>query len=111
MNKQNILGAITIALCLFAVYIGHEQTSQSDAFEQWMTEFGVKFTADETLFRRMIFERNLAKIEAHNADKTQTYQIGINQFSALTDAEFVATYLGSYPPTEMIASEYPEKGY
>ena len=51
----------------------------------------------------MIFERNLAKIEAHNADKTQTYTMGINQFTAMADAEFVAQYLGSYPSNDMIA--------
>jgi hypothetical protein len=28
---------------------------------------------------------NLAKIEAHNADKTQTYTLGITPFADLTD--------------------------
>jgi C1A family cysteine protease len=111
MNKQHILGAITIALCLFAVYIGQEQSNRSDAFEQWQKNFGVKYNAEESVFRRMIFERNVAKIEAHNADKTQTYTMGINQFTTLTDAEFVANYLGSYPSAEMIAHENPEKDY
>ncbi len=45
MNKQHILSAITIALCLFAVYIGHEQSNRFDAFEQWQTNFGVRFNA------------------------------------------------------------------
>jgi hypothetical protein len=27
---------------------------------------------------------NLAKIAAHNADKTQTYTLGVNQFTDLT---------------------------
>lgn len=29
----------------------------------------------------------------HNADPTQTYKMGINQFSAMTDAEFASIYL------------------
>ena len=33
----------------------------------------------------------------HNADNSQTWKMGINQFSDLTDAEFVATYLGELP--------------
>lgn len=36
---------------------------------------------------------NLAKIEAHNADKTQTFQMGVTQFSDLTQEEFVEQYL------------------
>ena len=41
---------------------------------------------------------NLAKIEAHNADKTQTYEQGVNQFSAMTQEEFAASYLGYIEP-------------
>jgi len=32
-------------------------------------------------------------VEAHNADASQTYKMAINQFSALTQEEFAATYL------------------
>ena len=36
---------------------------------------------------------NLAKIAAHNADKTQTYTVGVNQFTDLTQEEFASIYL------------------
>lgn len=36
---------------------------------------------------------NLAKIAAHNADKTQTYTLGVTQFSDLSQDEFVTMYL------------------
>lgn len=36
---------------------------------------------------------NLAKIEAHNADKTQTFTMGVTQFSDLTQEEFETQYL------------------
>ena len=68
MNKQHIIGAVTIALCVLAVYFGHHENSKLDAFEKWKVDFGVKFAQDENVFRRMIFERNVAKIQAHNAD-------------------------------------------
>jgi hypothetical protein len=32
-------------------------------------------------------------VEEHNSDPSQTYKMGINQFSALTDSEFRETYL------------------
>jgi C1A family cysteine protease len=40
-----------------------------------------------------VFERNAAKVDAHNADPYKTYEMGINQFTGLTDDEFVSTYL------------------
>lgn len=52
-------------------------------------------TAEENAYRKSVFMMNLAKINAHNADKTQTYTMGINQFSDLTQDEFVSTYLGA----------------
>jgi len=33
------------------------------------------------------------KIEKHNADRTQTYKMGVNQFTDLTDSEFATKYL------------------
>ena len=32
----------------------------------------------------------------HNADPFQTYKMGLNQFSAFTDKEFVETYLDTH---------------
>jgi cathepsin L len=33
-------------------------------------------------------------MEKHNSDASQTWQMGVNQFSDLTKEEFVSTYLG-----------------
>lgn len=52
-------------------------------------------TAEENVYRKSVFMMNLAKVNAHNADKTQTYTMGINQFSDLTQEEFVSIYLGA----------------
>jgi C1A family cysteine protease len=38
----------------------------------------------------MVFMRNLEKINKHNADPTQTYTMGVNQFADLTQEEFVS---------------------
>ena len=48
----------------------------------------------------MIFEKNLAEINRHNADETQTYKKGINQFTVLTQEEFVNTYLNPMQPPQ-----------
>jgi len=39
--------------------------------------------------------KNLIKIEEHNANKDNTYVQGVNQFTDLTQEEFVATYLNT----------------
>ena len=33
-------------------------------------------------------------MKLHNSDPTQTWKMGINQFSDLTQKEFISTYLG-----------------
>lgn len=42
----------------------------------------------EEAYRERIFLENLAKVELHNSNKFRTYDMGVNQFSALTDEEF-----------------------
>jgi C1A family cysteine protease len=49
---------------------------------------------------------NVAKIEAHNADPTETYTQGINQFTDLTQEEFVAAYLGTIQKEEIAERSY-----
>ena len=98
MSKQQILGAVTLALCLLAVFLGHENKIKPlGRYEQWKSEFGMQFDESEDSYRRLIFEKNLKEIEAHNADETQSYKMGVNQFTGLTQAEFSANYLGSWP--------------
>jgi len=54
------------------------------------------FTPQEDIYRKIIFMKNCAEIEKHNADITQTYTIGINQFSHLTKEEFASSFLTKY---------------
>lgn len=56
------------------------------------------YESSEDSYRRHIFLSNLQKMQEHNKDPSQTYKMGLNQFSALSDAEFAATYLRSYEP-------------
>lgn len=87
-----VVAAVT-AVGLFAVH----QESTHDEYLQWKAKFGVTFSSHEDNYRRLIFLENLDIIEKHNQDSTQTYKMGLNQFSALTDEEFRATYLMNIP--------------
>jgi C1A family cysteine protease len=63
------------------------------SWEEWKTEFGMTFNGPEEDARKVVFEANVATIEAENA-KGNTYTLGVNQFAHLTEDEFVAQYTG-----------------
>ena len=87
-----------------AVLFGHTQTQpELTEFQSWKTKFGVSYDSMfEDAYREKIFLENLAKMKLHNSNEHRTYDMGINQFSALTDEEFVQTYLGTIVPAENI---------
>lgn len=63
-------------------------------FNEWALLNGKTYESDvEKIYREKIFNENVAKVEEHNADETQTYKMGINQFTDLTQAEFTTKYL------------------
>jgi hypothetical protein len=84
-----LLAAVTAILLL------HQRPSHShENFEQWKVEHGKTYPSQfEEAYRKAIFLKNAADVLAHNADSSNTYEKGINQFSDLTQEEFAATYL------------------
>ncbi|CAM5999408.1 unnamed protein product [Sphagnum balticum] len=95
MGKQ-ILIASLISIAILAVYYNSTQT-RVDAFEEWKTKFGVSWAPEEEAYRRLIFEKNLVEYERHNADLSQTYKVGVNQFSIYTTEEFATRFLTPMP--------------
>merc|ERR1712013_656864 len=88
-------------------------------FAAWAATFGKTYNGDDDFTaRQAIYDANMAKYEAHNADETQTFTMGPNQFSDLTLEEFQAlpirgfvkaserglAYLGEHMDTEVAAS-------
>ena len=68
------------------------------AFTAYRTNFGKSYSSvDEAAYRLSIFNARVAKINAHNADPTQTYTLGINQFTDMTWEELKAFYLSDMP--------------
>jgi len=59
------------------------------SYDLWLAEHGARYPG-----RREVFESNLAVIRAHNADPSKTWKMGVNQFSALTKAEFKSQTAG-----------------
>ena len=73
-----------------------------DTFEEWKGRYGVKWTSKEETYRRLIFAKNLLTIEKHNKDPTQTYKMGVNQFTIYTTEEFASLFL---TPLETVATQ------
>lgn len=60
-----------------------------------MKKFNKKIDNPEQLFyRASLFQQYVEKMNQHNSDHKQTWKMGINQFSDLTDEEFTSTFLG-----------------
>ena len=95
MKKELILAAL-IGLAVIAT-IHANQDNKSDAFEQWKSQYGPNWAPEEESYRRIIFEKNLVEIEKHNKDHSQTYKMGINQFTIYTTEEFATKFLTPMP--------------
>jgi hypothetical protein len=55
-------------------------------------------TQKEDRYRERVWMSNVEVINLHNRNKERTYDMGVNQFTDLTDEEFLIGYhgLGSY---------------
>jgi hypothetical protein len=74
--------------------LGGLSLPRADLYSAWKAEHGLRLEGEEDVLRRSIFEANLWAIRRHNLNPEASYKMGLNQFSALTDAEFREMYLG-----------------
>jgi len=65
-------------------------------FAAYTAAFGKVYNGNESTTREAIYTANIDEFEAHNADATQTYTKGVNQFSDLTLEEFKALPIRGY---------------
>jgi len=64
--------------------------SAKDLFKAWhfMFKREYAYASDEAKLRFQTFKENLAKIKEHNANSENTFKVGLNQFSDMTNNEF-----------------------
>ncbi|KAL1206322.1 Senescence-specific cysteine protease SAG39 [Cardamine amara subsp. amara] len=66
-----------------------------DYHQQWMTQFSRVYKDEsEKEMRLKVFEKNLKFIENFNNMGNQSYTLGVNEFTDLTEEEFFATHTG-----------------
>lgn len=103
MNKALIATLVLLGAASVFLYSLESQPSQAYSFEQFKGDFGKRYSREgEEQYRKNIFLRNLIRINQHNADPASTYQMGVNQFTDLTQAEFEAIYLTLQVPKRSI---------
>merc|ERR1712166_1128809 len=68
------------------------------SWADWKNEFGMTFNGEEEATRESMFAATIAFIEAENA-KDNTYTLGVNQFSHLSEAECKAQFTGGQGST------------
>eukprot|EP00331_Platyophrya_macrostoma_P012572 CAMPEP_0176431652 /NCGR_PEP_ID=MMETSP0127-20121128/14928_1 /TAXON_ID=938130 /ORGANISM="Platyophrya macrostoma, Strain WH" /LENGTH=369 /DNA_ID=CAMNT_0017813677 /DNA_START=43 /DNA_END=1152 /DNA_ORIENTATION=- len=84
---------ITVAICAAVVLGAHPKAHQLNGytFEQYVRDFGKKYaSAKEYEMRKVVFEKKLAVVQAHNAG-SHSYKKGINHMSDWTHEEFLRT--------------------
>ena len=109
------LMALFIIILKYCAYPAMSRTlyeaSVVSKYEQWMANYGRSYMdAAEKEKRFKIFMENLEYIENFNnaAGNKSTYQLGLNQFSDLTNDEFLTSHTGliSSPPKSSKNASY-----
>jgi len=100
-----------IAATIGAVAAGNvlDREVYERAFFDHVKKFDLQFKSGAEFVERLqVFSNNYDVIEKHNADKTQTYTMGLNHFSHLTLTEFHdAVHLGSLRIPNLRRSNVP----
>jgi C1A family cysteine protease len=103
MDKTLLVTLILLGAATYMLYNMEGASNKAYSFEQYKNDFQKEYRKEgEEEYRKAIFLRNLVKIEQHNSDPKNTYTLGINQFTDLTDAEFQAIYLTLQVPNRKI---------
>lgn len=106
MNAKTLAVLLAVMGAVSVLYNQTQAEPTLNEFQLWQSKYNAKFDSMfEQSYRERIFLENLAKIKLHNANEHRTYDLGVNQFSALTQEEFVQQYLGTIVPTETVVAE------
>jgi len=99
-----VLVAILAAIPFAFTYTRRANTTpftnnvQFMTFAQWKSQENKAYASPaEHHYRMKAFFANIEKIKAVNSDNSLTYTVGLNQFSDLTEEEFIAKYTGFAP--------------
>ena len=94
MSAKILIFAALVAVATVLIFSAQPTNPSISEFENFKLAHGKVYSnVAEEDYRKSVFMMNLAKIAAHNADKTQTHTLGVTQFSDLTQTEFSNIFL------------------
>jgi len=102
----------TVIAAAFVLMPKAEDVKVNAEFDQFKRNFGKQYSSSEETFRRTVFEENMKKIREHNAQNDNTYEMGVNQFTDMTQEEFAAKILidlskmPTLPPSKFVGATY-----
>lgn len=97
-----------LILCLLAALTTVTAGIHSSGWTNWKTEHGKVYPnrVVET-YRYQIWQDHLDHIETHNMDNGHTYQLGLNEFSDLTQKEAITTRTCGRIPLNVTKPNFP----
>lgn len=104
MNKQLLL----VLLLSFVLFQTHSQDALEDEFNDFRAKHGKTYAEHEARYRIHLYLKNKNKIDAHNADATQTWKMGTTKFADLSHEEFVYTHLTLLTPSIRLSQDTQE---
>ena len=86
MKKILIASAVILAaFVLLANYTPAKELNPYAEYQAYAKKYGKTLSSDlELVYRAKIYENFVEEMNKHNADKTKTWKMGINQFSDMT---------------------------
>uniref|UniRef100_A0A3Q2TT61 Cathepsin L1-like n=1 Tax=Fundulus heteroclitus TaxID=8078 RepID=A0A3Q2TT61_FUNHE len=81
---------VVVAFCTSAV-LSSPDPQLDQHWELWMNRYNKTYQENEEGWRRMVWEKNLKKIELHNLEHSMgkhSYRLGMNHFADMTKEEF-----------------------
>jgi len=95
-------GLVFVALaltCLHSLAYQLREEEYQSYFTRWIVQNSKNYEIEDFFTRYAVFKDNLDFVNIHNAGN-HSYEMDVNQFSDLTEAEFQKVYLGRIPRTE-----------
>ena len=116
MEGKNIALLTTLLMVAGILLLGKPETHKTplQEFREWRNQYAQmqELTPQEELYRLGVYQKNLEVINQHNQLLGRSYDMGVNQFTALTQEEFEEQYLSKLPARQVVEApkEETQKG-
>ncbi|XP_062013011.1 zingipain-1-like [Rosa rugosa] len=88
------------------------EASIAEKHEQWMEKYGRVYPNSAEKQRRLaIFMKNVEFVEKSNSEGNKTYKLSINEFSDMTNEEFMRHHTGYKIPTSSSSTSSEHKSF